>query len=81
MKVRVRGGYLVEYQKKAFQGGTVIDVPEDFYRSRHQLFDVVVEDAPVVKEAPEVKAEAMAEEDVSNRAMKEPDLKRTRKKK
>lgn len=78
MKVRVRGGYQIDYQKRIFTGGSVIDVPEEFFRARTQLFDTVEE---VEKEETEVKAEAMAEADVSNRAMKEPDLKRTRKKK
>lgn len=82
MKVRVRGGYQVEYQKKFFPGGSELDIPEEFYRARTQLFDVVAEPIKAeVKEEPEVKAEAMAESDVSNRAIKEPDLKRTRKKK
>lgn len=86
MKVRVRGGYQVEYQKVFHPGGSVLEVTEDFYRSRVQLFDVVedkvAEPDPkaAVKEEPNVKAEAMSEADVKDRAMKEPDLRKRKKK-
>jgi hypothetical protein len=87
MKVKVRGGYEVTVNGALCKGGKIVDIDEATYQARHWVFDLVPEKKapaevaaqevdPGSQKEEEVVAEAVAEQDASNRSMASPGLKR-----
>jgi hypothetical protein len=73
MKVKVRGGYVVNINGVEYTGKQVIDIDEKDYTARHWVFEQIKEEAPVVKGASSTGvAEIVIEEDVNNRMMESP---------
>lgn len=77
MRVRVRGGYTVGVNGVVYHSKQVIDISEADYKARPWVFDLVVEETPVVKKSePEVVVGAVAAEDVLNTAIASPIIRR-----
>ena len=71
MKVKVRGGYNVVYNKILHKENEVLDVTDAEFANRGHLYESV-EAVKTGKAEKEVKAETVFEENKTDRAMKEP---------
>lgn len=86
MRVKVRNGYGIRVAGVDRKANEVFECSEGDYQKFHWVFDIVPEEKPepVNEEAKpdpvEVKAEVVAEEEVTNRVIDSPMLKRGKRK-
>lgn len=82
MKVQLREGYPFKHGNIIYKGGEWIDIPESVFLSYKQLFEDPVEEkkeeVPIPIPVPQT--EAVHEGDVTDRAIKSPNLRGKRKK-